>query len=121
MPNFRVNSILGGNFRRNGITFTGAPTEIDTETVEWIDAQGQKQVGWSPDKVANLISAHGSKDDGAALHVEPLDAAAKALMPPKAGTPAEAVAAANAAGVSLPGHPTQAEADRTPPTRGRGR
>lgn len=103
MPKFRVNSITGKDFRRNGITFTGAPQVVDTD-----------KLGWTEEQLKNLRSAgEGGANAGAALHVEPLD------VPP--GTPAEAVAAAHAAGVSLPGHPTQEEADKTPPTRGRGR
>ncbi len=103
MAKFRVNSLTGKPFRRNGLEFTGAPRVIDTA-----------QLGWTDQQVAELRSAaEGGTRAGAALHVEDLDV--------PAGTPAEAVAAAHAAGTSLPGHPTQEEADRTPPTGRRGR
>lgn len=101
MPKFRVNSILGKDFRRNGVTFTGSPVDIDTD-----------ELHWTPEQVENLRSAGGEKAQGAALSVIEIDDGGKPVKAKaKAGTPAEAVAAANAAGVSLPGHPTAEEAD----------
>lgn len=50
---FRVHSKTGKPFRRNGITFTSEPQEIDTE-------------GWTPEQVDELLSPEVSE----ALHVE---------------------------------------------------
>lgn len=57
----------------------------------------------TPEQAGYLVSASGH-----ALEIE--GSPAKTAAPP--GTPTEAVTAASAAGVSLPGHPTAAEAAR---------
>jgi hypothetical protein len=120
MAKYRVHSKLGRPFRRLGVVFDVTPQIIDTE-----------QLGWSPEELAEFLRP----EQGAALYIEPQGDAPKprkleelqqrrivGRSYAKPGTPSEAVAAAEVAGESLPGHPSRDEAeelDATIEKRGR--
>lgn len=107
MPRFKVHSKTGGSFRRNGIVFTSKPQTIDTD-----------KLGWTPQQMTEFYRSY------SALYIADASGDNEAENPergkiegttrrkePAAGTPAEAVKAAEVAGESLPGHPTEAEAE----------
>jgi hypothetical protein len=101
MAKFRVNSLTGRPFRRNGITFGGVPIVVDS------DAPPDGGAPWTEAQIANLKSAAaGGIKAGAALHVEEISGAGgKAsgdLKPPEPGTPEEALVAAAVDGADAP-------------------
>jgi hypothetical protein len=122
MPKYKVHSKLGRPFRRLGVVFDVTPRIVDTE-----------DLGWSPEDLAEFLRP----EQSAALYIEPQggapaprkleELAQKRIVGrsyAKPGTPGEAVAAAEVAGESLPGHPTKEEAedlDATVEKRGRPR